>query len=160
MVKLYDAVMKMFEWILFLLFALLVFTVFANVLSRFALHNSLPWAEELSRFLFVWITFIGAVLVNRTFSHMRLDILAQSLPQRIVLLLELVVSFFVAGVMCIMMIGGYSMMIENLDYASPAMEIPYGIVNSIVPACCVLMFLQALARCVMLIKNAKGGIKC
>jgi TRAP-type C4-dicarboxylate transport system permease small subunit len=158
MIKLYDAVMKMFEWMLFLLFAALVFTVFANVFSRFALHNSLPWAEELSRFLFVWITFIGAVLVNRTFSHMRLDILAQSVPENIALILEVLVSFIVAGVMCIMLIGGYSMMIENLDYASPAMEIPYGIINSIVPVCCVLMFLQALVRCIMLIKSAKRAM--
>jgi TRAP-type C4-dicarboxylate transport system permease small subunit len=73
---------------LFLFFAALAFTCFANVFSRAVLHNSLPWAEELSRFLFVWITFIGSVLVNRNFGHMRLDILQQSLPPNIVLILE------------------------------------------------------------------------
>jgi TRAP-type C4-dicarboxylate transport system permease small subunit len=142
---------------LFLFFAVLVFTCFANVFSRSVLHDSLPWAEELSRFLFVWITFIGAVLVNRSFGHMRLDILAQSLPRDMVLILEVIVSFIAAGVMCIMFIGGYSMMIENLDYVSPALEIPYGIINSIVPVCCFIMFLQSLVRCLALVKDAKGG---
>jgi TRAP-type C4-dicarboxylate transport system permease small subunit len=156
MMKIYGNIIAIFEWMLFLLFAALAATCFANIFSRTVLHNSLPWAEELSRFLFVWITFIGAVLVNRSFGHMRLDILAQSLPRNIVLVLEVMVSLLAAGVMCIMLIGGYSMMIENLDYASPALEIPYGIVNSVVPVCCFIMFLQTLVRCVVLVKNARG----
>jgi TRAP-type C4-dicarboxylate transport system permease small subunit len=87
---------------------------------------------------------------------MRLDILQQSLPKNTVLVREVIVSFLAAGVMCLMLIGGYSMMIENLDYASPALEIPYGIVNSIVPVCCLIMLLQALARCFVLVKDARG----
>jgi TRAP-type C4-dicarboxylate transport system permease small subunit len=156
MTKIYGGLMTLFEWMLFLFFAALAFTCFANVFSRTVLQNSLPWAEELSRFLFVWITFIGAVLVNRSFGHMRLDILQQSLPKNMVLVLEVIVSFLAVGVMCIMLIGGYSMMIENLDYASPALEIPYGMVNSIVPVCCFIMLFQALVRCLVLVKDARG----
>jgi TRAP-type C4-dicarboxylate transport system permease small subunit len=151
--KFYAAVIKCFEWILFALFALLIVVVFANIFSRSALRNSLPWAEELSRFLFVWITFIGAVLVNKNFGHMRLDLLVARLPKRLSILLEIVVSVLATAVMYIMLRGGYAMMMENLDYLSPALEFPYGIVNGVVPVCCAIMFLQTLVRCAILAKQ-------
>jgi TRAP-type C4-dicarboxylate transport system permease small subunit len=158
--KAYAVMIKIFEWLLFILFALLVAVVFANIFSRSVLSNSLPWAEELSRFLFVWITFIGAVLVNKSFGHMRLDLLKQRLPGTASVLLEIAISLIAACVMYIMLRGGYSMMMENLDYLSPALEFPYGVINGVVPVCCGIMFLQTIARCFHLaggLRRKNGG---
>jgi TRAP-type C4-dicarboxylate transport system permease small subunit len=155
--RVYDGLIKLFEWILFALFALLVIVVFMNVFSRFALENSLPWAEELSRFLFVWITFIGAVLVNKKFEHMRLDLLITTLPKTMSDVFEVLISLLAAVVLYILLRGGYTMMIENLDFVSPALEIPYGFINAIVPVCSLIMFFQTIARCCTLLKEVLKG---
>jgi TRAP-type C4-dicarboxylate transport system permease small subunit len=125
------------------------------------LHYSLAWAEELSRFLFVWITFIGSVIANDKFGHMRLDLLATELPRPASALLEIVVSVVATLVMLIMLVGGYSMMVDSLDYRSAALEVPYGIVNGVVPVCCAIMCGQTIMRSVSLVlglkKPAEGG---
>jgi TRAP-type C4-dicarboxylate transport system permease small subunit len=161
--KLYGALLKLFEWLLYILFAVLVVVVFFNVFSRAVLKNSLPWAEEMSRFLFVWITFVGSVLVNKTFGHMRLDLVVMTLPKKASIVLEIFVSLAATAVLFIMLYGGYSMMTENMDYRSPALEVPYGFINSIVPICSGIMFLQTIVRCgglvKQLVKPETGGTK-
>ena len=42
--------------------ALMVILVFANVVLRYAFNSGLSISEELSRWLFVWMTFLGAVI--------------------------------------------------------------------------------------------------
>jgi TRAP-type C4-dicarboxylate transport system permease small subunit len=157
----YKRLLKMFEWLLFVCLAILVAIVFANVASRYVLHYSLAWAEEFSRFLFVWITFIGSVIANEKFGHLRLDLFVTELPKPASTVLEIVVSIVATLVMLIMLVGGYSMVVDNLDYRSAALEVPYGIVNGIVPVCCAIMCAQTLARCVSLtldlFRPAAGG---
>jgi TRAP-type C4-dicarboxylate transport system permease small subunit len=151
--KAYNLLLRVFEWTLYAFFALLVIIVFFNVFSRFLLNNSLPWAEELSRFLLVWITFMGAVLVNNKFEHMRLDLLSQTLHGKTLVLVELIVSLLAAWILYILLRGGYTMTVESFDYLSPALKIPYGLINGIVPICCIIMFLQTAVRCISLLKR-------
>ena len=39
--------------------------VFANVALRFLTDHSILWVEEVSRYLMIWLTFLGAGLVLR-----------------------------------------------------------------------------------------------
>jgi TRAP-type C4-dicarboxylate transport system permease small subunit len=151
----YKGLLRVFEWLLFICFAILVAIVFANVATRYVLHYSLAWAEELSRFLFVWITFIGSVIANDKFGHMRLDLLAAELPKPASTVLEIVVSIIATLTLLIMLVGGYSMMVDSLDYRSAALEVPYGIINGVVPVCCAIMCGQTIARCVFLALDLK-----
>jgi TRAP-type C4-dicarboxylate transport system permease small subunit len=156
----YKRLLGLFEWFLFICFAILVTVVFANVVSRYVLHYSLAWAEELSRFLFVWIAFIGSVIANDKFGHMRLDLLVTELPKPASTVLEIIVSVVATLTMLIMLVGGYSMMVASLDYRSAALEVPYGIVNSVVPVCCAIMCGQTIVRTVSLaldLRESSGG---
>ena len=45
--------------------ALMVVLVFGNVVLRYALNMGITVSEELSRFLFVWMTFLGAIIAFR-----------------------------------------------------------------------------------------------
>ena len=42
--------------------AVMVALVFANVVGRYVFNRSFIWAEELSQYLMVWVTFLGAGL--------------------------------------------------------------------------------------------------
>lgn len=53
------------RWVLVAVMAAMAVLVFANVVSRYALNYSLIWVEELTRYLMVWVGFLGAGLVLR-----------------------------------------------------------------------------------------------
>jgi len=59
---------------------LIVLLVFSNVVGRYALGASFAGAEELSRLLFVWLVFLGAVLTLRRRAHLGVELVQARLP--------------------------------------------------------------------------------
>jgi TRAP-type C4-dicarboxylate transport system permease small subunit len=53
---------KTLSYVVAVLLAAMSFTVFGNVVCRYFLDASLAWYEEVSRFLLIWIVFLGAVI--------------------------------------------------------------------------------------------------
>ena len=68
--------------------AVMFFTMMALVVSRYVLNDAIAWAEELSRFCMIWMAFLGAAVLTLDRDHVRLDILADRLPQRLGIGLE------------------------------------------------------------------------
>ncbi len=67
------------EWLLTLLLAGMVVLVFGNVVLRYALNSGITVSEELSRWLFVWMTFLGAVVALKEHAHLGSDMLVSRL---------------------------------------------------------------------------------
>jgi TRAP-type transport system small permease protein len=63
------------EMLIALLLSVMVVLVFGNVLLRYAFNSGITMSEELSRWLFVWMTFLGAVLALRENGHLGTDML-------------------------------------------------------------------------------------
>jgi TRAP-type transport system small permease protein len=62
--------------------AAIVVLTFAQVVLRYFFNNPQAWAEEVSRYLFVWITFLGIAIGFAKDMHIRLDALTVLLPER------------------------------------------------------------------------------
>lgn len=67
------------EWLLVLMLALMVLLVFGNVVMRYAFNSGITESEELSRWLFVWLTFLGAAVAVRERAHLGSDMLISRL---------------------------------------------------------------------------------
>lgn len=76
-----DRIAKLLE--VFLAFCLLamVAMVFGNVILRYAFDSSIVVSEELSRFAFIWLTFVGAVVAMHEGAHLGVDTLVSVLPR-------------------------------------------------------------------------------
>lgn len=68
-----DRLQRVLEGMLVGLLAVMVVIVFTNVVLRFFFHSGIAQTEELSRYAFVWLTFIGAVVVLREEGHLGVD---------------------------------------------------------------------------------------
>lgn len=70
------------EYLCALLMVLLVLDVWAGVVARYVLQHSLPWTEELARYLMIWMALlaVSCAIVHR--EHIGLDILRQRLPRK------------------------------------------------------------------------------
>ena len=70
------------EALLVFLLAGMVVMVFGNVMLRWFADSGLTFSEEMSRYFFVWLTFIGAVVVMREHAHLGVDALVRVLGPR------------------------------------------------------------------------------
>jgi TRAP-type transport system small permease protein len=70
---------KLLEALLVLLLAAMVLMVFGNVVLRYAFNSGITVSEELSRWAFVWLTFLGAILAVKEGAHLGTDVLVSRL---------------------------------------------------------------------------------
>lgn len=75
-----DKAFRFLELVMVLLLAGMVVMVFGNVVLRYALDSGIDVSEELSRYFFVWLTFVGAVVVHREHAHLGVDAMVKALP--------------------------------------------------------------------------------
>jgi TRAP-type transport system small permease protein len=76
-----DWFFRLAEALLVLMLAAMVVMVFGNVVLRYGFNSGLDFSEELSRFFFIWITFLGAIIAMREKAHLGLDTLVRVLPR-------------------------------------------------------------------------------
>lgn len=73
---------KLLGLIMVLLLGVMVAMVFGNVMLRYGFNSGILVSEELSRYCFVWLTFVGAVLTFREHAHMGVETLVQRFGRR------------------------------------------------------------------------------
>ena len=77
-----DRCCRLLEWVIVLLLALMVVLEFGNVVLRYAANSGITVREELSRWLFVWMAFLGAIVAIKAHAHLGTDMLVGRLgPQ-------------------------------------------------------------------------------
>ncbi|MGV1916559.1 TRAP transporter small permease [uncultured Agrobacterium sp.] len=82
MQKVINLFYRILETILVALLAGMAIMVFVNVVMRYTMNSGINVSEELARYFFVWITFIGAVVTFRENSHMGIETLVMFLSRR------------------------------------------------------------------------------
>jgi TRAP-type C4-dicarboxylate transport system permease small subunit len=106
--------------------AIMVALVFGNVVMRYGFNSGFTVSEELSRWLFVWLTFLGAVVALRENAHLGTDMLVGKLSplgKRICMGLSLGLMMY-----CLWLLfsGAYEQFKVNVDSVSPVMEASMG----------------------------------
>jgi TRAP-type C4-dicarboxylate transport system permease small subunit len=122
--KLNDLIAWVVKIFLVILVAILVGVVFYAVLSRTLINASIAWAEELSRILFIWLVFGGAVLALRSKEHLGLTMLVDRLKPKYQLIFE-VISWILVIVVTVAMIEGGEKIVSVVKFArTPALGLP------------------------------------
>ena len=89
-------------------FVIMVAVTFAQVLARFVFNDPISWSEEVARFLFVWITLIGAAHAIVYSKHFCVDVLISRLPPNLHKAVNWLILFLVLLFALIMVgYGGY-----------------------------------------------------
>ena len=73
---------KFLEIVLVVLLAGMALMVFVNVVMRYTMNSGINVSEEMSRFFFVWLTFVGAVIAFREHGHMGIETFVMLLSRR------------------------------------------------------------------------------
>ena len=82
MQKLIDGFFKLLEFLVVAMLLAMVVMVFGNVIMRYVFNAGIVLSEEMSRYCFIWLTYIGAMVAMREGGHLGMDTLVQVLPLR------------------------------------------------------------------------------
>ena len=125
MLRRFNAIVnRALEGFLIVGFVAMTLVIFLQVIFRYFLLQSLSWSEEVARYLFVWLTFLGASVVARSQSHITVEsvvnaIKPESLRKGVKTLAALLTLTFVY----VLMTEGFdaSMEIVELEQVSPSL---------------------------------------
>lgn len=104
--------------------AVMVALVFGNVVMRYAFNSGIALSDELSRWLFVWMTFMGAIVALRERSHLGTDFLVSRLGvtgKKVCLGTGYLLMLFVCW---LLFKGSLDQVRINLETTSAVMEVP------------------------------------
>lgn len=78
--RLIDGYCRLLEYTIAALLAVMVALVFGNVVLRYGFNSGITVSEEISRWAFVWLTFLGAIVALKEHAHLGSDMLVSRLP--------------------------------------------------------------------------------
>ncbi len=130
--------------ILFLLMAGMVVIISSQVWYRFVLNDPLSWSEELGRYMFVWISFIGAAVGVRYRVHLGVDLLEKMVTPRAYRYLAVLVSLIVQIFLVIVVYQGWDILKVVHFQKSASMGIPMTYPYAAVPVGALLMLINSL----------------
>lgn len=146
------------EIFLVILMSLAVIVVALQVITRYVLQIPLPWSEELARYMFLWLTWVGAAFATKERKHVNIDVVFQKLPKAgkgaCTILSTMIWIFFLIAMaylslkLTISVYGGGQIGVGS--------GIPMWIPYASIPSGMILMLFRLLQNCYYDIKAAKA----
>lgn len=151
--KLCDGISKGVNAIAIALFAVMVISCVVQVFARYILNDSPRWTEELARYTFIWVHFLGATICVRTGSNATISLfrdMMHGFPRRA---LEAVITLITGVVGAVMIYGGIEMAQRTHRQLTVGMKMPMSFVYASAAVFGVITVIYAIT---MLLENFYG----
>lgn len=125
-----DALIRFVEWVLVVMFGIMAILVFGNVVLRYGFNSGIVFSEEVSRFLFMWLTLIGALIVMKDHGHLGMNSLVSRLGECGQRICRFLADSLTLACCLLLVHGTWKQVIIGMDDHAPVTGIPMGIVQS------------------------------
>lgn len=147
------------EGVTFVCFAVMCVFVALQLFFRFALNSPLMFPEEISRYAYVWITFVGLSLATKTREHIRVDAGVGLLPRGGQRAVGVLVDLASLAILLWLAYLGVRFMLFSRMSISPALEIPLNLVYAAFPLGCLLAALRLSVQLRAGLRRVPAGLK-
>lgn len=144
--KLDRAVVKAEVVVACLILAAITVIVFLQVLYRYVLLSPLAWTDELSRYLQVWLTFIGGSIGIQRAAHFHLDIIHHIIPKRFLGVLGFAVDAAMLLFVALLAYNGTGLLEIVARQKSPALDVTMSYAYLGIPVGCSLAVFHLVVR--------------
>jgi TRAP-type C4-dicarboxylate transport system permease small subunit len=120
------------RWAVIAMLAAMATIVFANIALRYSTGVSILWAEAVSRYLMIWLTFLGSGLVLRYGGHVGIDTLQDALPRHAASIRALIVVLLLAFFAFMVAVGARYAFLAWAQ-TTPVLQIPVGAIYLAIP---------------------------
>ncbi len=118
--------------------------VFANVVLRYGFGQSLAWAEEASRYMMIWLAFLGAGLALREGAHIAVETLPDALPHALARIVRAAAILLVAAFLALILWLGWQYAEFAMMQRTPVLRLPVGYIYMAIPIGMALMLVHLL----------------
>jgi len=142
--KIISFIDKLEEILLVSMFALMVLIIFIQVIMRYVFNNSLSWSEELGKFLFVWLSWIGISIGERRNEHIKITMLVDKLPPFAKKICDILAELIVIVICAVTTYYGITLVISQaaVHYAGIKISMAWGYLAVVIG--CSLMILRSI----------------
>ena len=152
--RIVDAVIR---WMIIGLMFVMTVVVFAQIFFRYVFNVPLGWSEELARFAFVWVSFMGASALMRVKEHINVTVFIDVMPARLRAVCVLLANLCALFCIYFFVAGGVELTKNEWRQLAPALQIPMGWVYLAIPIAATLMgtwvLLQTIEALQILVKG-------
>jgi TRAP-type C4-dicarboxylate transport system permease small subunit len=146
------------RWALLVFYSMLVITMAVEVLRREVFSYSSVWGEEIVRYAFIYLVWIGAASAVRERAHLRIDVIFEFCSMRVKALLYLFGDLVMLVVACFALYWSFESVLVSLKYGSVShgLRVPMVWFLSAVPiGFCLLLYRlqQSIRRDISDIRN-------
>jgi TRAP-type transport system small permease protein len=132
------------EGLLLVMMVVLCADVFLGVFSRYVMHSTFTWYDEIARLLFVWIVFLGAAVGVRRSGHFRLHLVIDRFPPALRRVADIVGVLAIMGFGLVLIQQGWKLVELGRFQQTPVMGLSKGYVYASMPAGGALIILYSL----------------
>lgn len=136
----------------------MVLMVFVNAVARYAFTANFPVFEELSRYLFVWVAFLGAMMAFKEGRHVGVDMLVNALHGKKRLIIKLVAQAAMFVCLAVMGWGGFQYFKLTATDPSPSAGIPFGMISGMAIIIVVYMLYFSIGNTKKIFDEYKAGL--
>lgn len=105
--------------------SLMAIFVFGNVILRYVFNSGITWSEEVSRFLFIWLIFLGSILALKDNEHLGVDSLVKKLPIVGKKIVYVISNLILIVTLVLLFDGSWKLTLLNTDLSAPATGMSY-----------------------------------
>lgn len=134
------------EIILVAVFSVMVVLIFAQVLMRYVFEASLSWSEELARYMFLWIIWLGSSFAAREKAHISLDFVTSRLSPKTKHVVWIIKTLIWIGFTVFLAYISFKLtyIIFDRGQLSPALRIPMGYAYASIPFGVTMMLVRII----------------
>jgi TRAP-type C4-dicarboxylate transport system permease small subunit len=126
-----------------LMFSLLV-VVFLQIFTRFILLKPLMWTEEVARFCFIWLIFVGASINVRKRAHFALELFSSKLSPRSRIYITFLIHTLVGIFALSLLVLGWTFFKVGIIRVSPTIDISMAYVYAAIPLSGIFMLIYTI----------------
>ncbi|MEK5270130.1 TRAP transporter small permease [Aeribacillus sp. FSL K6-8394] len=157
-IKFADLVNKIVGYILAIMMGIMSVMVIIQVFNRSFFNFSLYWTEELTRYLMIYIVFLGSSIAVRQKKMISIELLPQMFTDNKRKFISVIVLLLSIGFYMIMLYWGIQILDQVKEQASPGMGLSMAIPYASIPIGGFLLALNAFALIIdELTSRGKGG---
>ncbi len=133
-------------WTVIFLTIVMSVSVFTQITARNVFNHSFEYLEELSRYLLVWVTFLGAAITYKADGHLGVMFFLNLLPAKVRTVTMFIAHIMSLGFFIFLLYYGSNIVERTMCQQSMQMRIPMGIIYSAIPISGAIMILHALCK--------------
>ena len=147
---------KILRFIVIIMLSVMSVVVFAQVLFRIV-HLSIPWSEELSKYLLIWSTFLGAAICIRKGSLVGLEFLKNSMSEEKQKILQTILNLIVCAMLLFLINVGFWAVRRVWFQITPVLRLSMGLMYAAIPIGSVFMLINQILVTIYLWKGEENA---